>query len=258
MRRRIIERLFLDLGRHFHRLPAAEDFQLDFLIQLHLRNNVRSRRKFPTSCPSNLRMTSPLCSCASAAGEPGTTSSTTTPSVVDRADLIRQIDAVLNPEIAANDPPLLQQALERRANRVGRNGEPDALRAAASRNNRGINADDFAPQIDSGPPLLPGLIAALVCRKSPKPSTRFGRPFELMIPSVTVSSNPNGFPMARTKSPACTVIGIAELERLHAGIVHLQNRQINLRIRPTSRAFSSGRRSTALQFRPPDRQRDYS
>src|ERR1035441_8080860 len=69
----------------------------------------------------------------------------------------------------------------------------------------------------NGPPLLPGLIAALVCSKSPKPSLRFGRPFELMIPSVTVSSNPNGFPMARTKSPACTLSESASFSGLTAG-----------------------------------------
>jgi hypothetical protein len=31
------------------------------------------------------------------------------------------------------------------------------------------------------------------------------RPLELMIPSVTVSSNPSGLPIARTKSPGCTM-----------------------------------------------------
>src|SRR5438046_1468900 len=45
----------------------------------------------------------------------------------------------------------------------------------------------------NGPPLFPGLIAALVCSRSPKKSVRFGRPFALMIPSVTVSSHPYGF-----------------------------------------------------------------
>src|SRR5947207_1255967 len=57
----------------------------------------------------------------------------------------------------------------------------------------------------NGPPLFPGLIAASVCSRSPKASVRLGRPLELMIPSVTVSSNPNGLPMAKTKSPAWTV-----------------------------------------------------
>src|SRR5205814_7384436 len=37
------------------------------------------------------------------------------------------------------------------------------------------------------PPLLPGLIAAFVCSRSAKKSLRFGRPLELMMPSVTVS-----------------------------------------------------------------------
>ena len=41
----------------------------------------------------------------------------------------------------------------------------------------------------SGPPLFPGLIAALVWIKSPKKSVRFGRPFELMIPSRASKSD---------------------------------------------------------------------
>src|SRR6266536_31458 len=69
----------------------------------------------------------------------------------------------------------------------------------------------------SGPPLFPGLIAALVCSKSAKKSLRFGRPFELMIPSVTVSSNPSGLPIARTKSPGCTVSESASLSGLTPG-----------------------------------------
>ena len=89
----------------------------------------------------------------------------------------------------------------------------------------------------NGPPLFPGLIAALVCSRSPKKSVRFGRPFELMIPSVTVSSNPNGLPMARTKSPACTVSESANFSGLTPGSSILSTARSTCESAPTNRAF---------------------
>ena len=88
-----------------------------------------------------------------------------------------------------------------------------------------------------GPPLFPGLIAALVCSKSPKKSLRFGRPFELMIPSVTVSSKPNGLPMAKTKSPGCTVSESASLSGFTLGLSILSTARSTCSSAPTKRAF---------------------
>ena len=61
-------------------------------------------------------------------------------------------------------------------------------------------------RLTSGPPLLPGLMAASVCRKSWKrifvsPSGRSRRPLALMIPNVTEWLRPKGLPTASTKSP---------------------------------------------------------
>ena len=89
----------------------------------------------------------------------------------------------------------------------------------------------------NGPPLLPGFIAASVCSNSPKKSLRFGRPFELMIPSVTVSSNPNGLPIARTKSPGCTVSESASLSGLTPGLSILSTARSTCSSAPTTRAF---------------------
>ena len=52
----------------------------------------------------------------------------------------------------------------------------------------------------SGPPELPWLMAASVCRKRCQ-WDRPGRAVALMIPAVTVRSRPKGLPMARTQSP---------------------------------------------------------
>ncbi len=52
-----------------------------------------------------------------------------------------------------------------------------------------------------GPPELPGLIAASVCRKSSKGPWPIERPLALMMPAVTVCWRPKGDPMASTQSP---------------------------------------------------------
>ena len=53
----------------------------------------------------------------------------------------------------------------------------------------------------SGPPELPGLIAASVWIRSSYRARPTPRPLPLTIPAVTVSESPNGWPTARTQSP---------------------------------------------------------
>ena len=53
----------------------------------------------------------------------------------------------------------------------------------------------------SGPPELPGLIAASVWRKSSNGPWPIERPLALMMPAVTVCCRPKGEPMASTQSP---------------------------------------------------------
>ena len=57
----------------------------------------------------------------------------------------------------------------------------------------------------SGPPELPGLIAASVCKTAcDRPeATGKGRPIALMTPAVTVWARLNGLPIAITQSPGC-------------------------------------------------------
>ena len=65
----------------------------------------------------------------------------------------------------------------------------------------------------SGPPELPGLIAASVCT-APEIEKPLGavivRPSAETMPLVTVPSSPNGLPMAIAGSPGCRVLGGAE------------------------------------------------
>ena len=56
----------------------------------------------------------------------------------------------------------------------------------------------------SGPPELPGLMAASVCKKSSYGPAPICRALALTMPEVTVACSPNGEPTARTQSPTCT------------------------------------------------------
>ena len=60
--------------------------------------------------------------------------------------------------------------------------------------------------LSSGPPLLPGLMAASVCRKcwNWEVSPGISRSLALMMPAVTVAWNPKGDPMAMHQSPTWT------------------------------------------------------
>ena len=59
--------------------------------------------------------------------------------------------------------------------------------------------------LTSGPPELPGLMAASVWRKSSKGPWPMERPLALMMPAVTVCCRPNGEPIASTQSPTLTL-----------------------------------------------------
>ena len=54
-----------------------------------------------------------------------------------------------------------------------------------------------------GPPELPWLMAASVCRKASRPKARWcsSRPLPEMMPVVTVIPRPSPLPMATTQSP---------------------------------------------------------
>ena len=56
-------------------------------------------------------------------------------------------------------------------------------------------------RLTSGPPELPGLMAASVCTKSSYMFMSKLRPLPLMMPWVTEPIRPNGAPTARTRSP---------------------------------------------------------
>ena len=73
----------------------------------------------------------------------------------------------------------------------------------------------------SGPPELPGLIAASVCTALAigKPfGASIVRPSEDTMPVVTLPSSPNGEPIAIAWSPGSSARRVAELERLQAAL----------------------------------------
>ena len=55
-----------------------------------------------------------------------------------------------------------------------------------------------------GPPELPGLIGASICRKSSNGPAPMSRPRADTIPAVTELPSPNGLPAARIQSPTST------------------------------------------------------
>ena len=68
-------------------------------------------------------------------------------------------------------------------------------------------------RFSSGPPELPGLMAASVWMTSSYLASAIciGRPIALMTPTLIVWSKPNGLPMAITQSPGAICDGVAQL-----------------------------------------------
>ena len=66
-------------------------------------------------------------------------------------------------------------------------------------------------RLTSGPPLLPGLMAASVWMKSSRSVMPRPRPLALTMPAVTVPSRPKGWPRASTQSPTSTSLLLPSL-----------------------------------------------
>ncbi len=100
----------------------------------------------------------------------------------------------------------------------------------------------------SGPPELPGLMAASVWITSSiwKPlGAWISRPVPETMPEVAVRSRPNGWPIAITVSPTCTFVGVRERQRAQrAGLVgiDLQHGEVGGRVGAEHPARSPGGR----------------
>ena len=109
----------------------------------------------------------------------------------------------------------------------------------------------------NGPPLFPGLIAALVCSKSPKESVRFGRPFRAdnsvshcLLESKRIADGEN-------KISRLHRVRVSQLQRLDAGIVDLEHSQINSGVGTDQPRFLRAPIAQLdLDFDPPDRPHD--
>ena len=140
--------------------------------------------------------------------------------IVVRIDLPGLQCGRLDAEITANDTPLFEQALQRHPHSVRRDGKTDALGAPAARNNCGVNADDFAAQIDEWPAAIPGIDRGICLQQITEAVDAIG-------PSLRADNTVrHGFFEAewiahREHEIACLHrVGIAELERLRSGLVH--------------------------------------
>src|SRR4029077_10608065 len=155
----IIDRLFLDLGGQFHWLAAAQHIEFHFFIQFHLRHEAAQfGETFHVVLIKPADKISFLQLCLFSWR-------TRYHCVNDhsflRVGLAGPRHARLDAEIAANDAAIFQQTLQRRANGVGRYCKTDSLRAAAARNDRGVNANDFTAQIDEWPAAVAGMDARI-------------------------------------------------------------------------------------------------
>ena len=110
-----------------------------------------------------------------------------------------------NAEISANDLACLHEAVSDLRNDVGGHSEAHALEAAAAAENRGVDANQSAIDVDERATGVAGIdrgvgldevLIALDVGKDPD-----WRPFALTMPLVTVSPIPKGLPMASTRSP---------------------------------------------------------
>ena len=145
--------------------------------------------------------------------------------------------ARLDAKVTANDPPLLQQALEGGPNRVRRNGKANSLRTAAAGNNRRIDANDFPPQINQRAAAVAGIDRRIGLQKIAEGVRAIWPPLR------TNDAVSHGFLESewitdgQDKVPGLYCVRIRQLERLDAGIVNLEHSQIDLRIRAHQTRF---------------------
>ena len=90
--------------------------------------------------------------------------------------------------------------------------------------------------LSSGPPELPGLMAASVCSivlLAPRDAAERPARAPLITPTVTVWPEANGLPIAMTQSPGCICDGVAELrllERRRRHLGELEQRGVGQRV----------------------------
>lgn len=197
------------------RLAVADDGKLDSAPAARSRTNAVSDSAPPTGWPSMATITSPERMPASAAGEPSVTSWTSAPRRVTPS-AVAVASASVTPRNACSAVPLSTSCwpivLARFTGMANpRPIEPDCVPPLDS-----VAIDDVMPMTrpcasNSGPPELPGLIAAsiwiaLVTTDVPPPSpdADTGRSTADTMPVVAVFARPSGLPTARTDSPTVT------------------------------------------------------
>ncbi len=140
-------RLFFDVGRDRHRFSAAFDFQIDFLVQVGLRNESAQLVKIfdvvAIELANHIAFLKMRVFRRRARND-----FIDDHAVGGRGGLALLSHFHLHSEIAANDAALFQQTFQSRPHGVGRNCESHPGRRAAGGYDRGIYPDDFAAEID--------------------------------------------------------------------------------------------------------------
>ena len=121
---------------------------------------LRSCVPLRTGTPFAETTRSPLRSPARSAGEPGSTRAITAPVVCERAHRLREIGGQVldrHADAAALDLAVADQLVHHAARHVDRHGETDADIAAARRQDRGVDADALAVEVDQRPARIAGV-----------------------------------------------------------------------------------------------------
>lgn len=108
-----------------------------------------------------------------------------------------------NPEPPRTTLPFFYKVFHNNFYHIDGDRESDSLITTASGKYSGVYTNDFTFDINKGPPLLPGLMAASVWIMSSYAATpTFALPVALITPMETVCDRPKGFPIAMAHCPA--------------------------------------------------------
>ena len=196
-----------------------------------LSRNVGMLRIFAPPKPT---ITSPCLRPALSAGLPVTTSPTRMPLVPASSPSCLARTGVSGSELDADPGPVHLAVLDELVGHLGghvdRDGEADAVVAAAAGDDRRIDADDLAAHVDAADrPSCPGLIGASVCRNDSYSliPTLF-RSVAEMMPVVTLWLSSNGDPTAMTSSPTFSLLLSPRGKRRIACVVDLDHGHVGL------------------------------
>ena len=189
-------------------LLVAEELERHGLAERRPRDQHRQLVRLLDGCPSNSTMTSPSLSRRVSAGPSVTTSATSAPLASVEPERLRDLGRDLldhHAEPAARDLPLSVSCGTISFARFDRDGEADADVAAGAAEDRGVDADDLAAQVQQRATRVARIDGGVGLNEVVVGAGLMKRPSRSRCPTVTVCSRPNGLPIAMTHSPTRSV-----------------------------------------------------